>query len=81
MSAFSETLFTEDRITFKECESPNPQPLNVKMKKRKREKSLVSIMNFKRQIMNNTEFSPSHYISLHFAIQVHNQNNEGETFY
>lgn len=38
-------------------------------------------MNFKRQIINNSEFSPSHYISLHFAIQVHNQNNEGETFY
>ena len=38
-------------------------------------------MNFKRQIINNSEFLPSYYISLHYAIQVHNQNNEGETFY
>lgn len=38
-------------------------------------------MNFKRQIINNSEFSPSYYMTLHFAAQVRNQNNEGETFY
>lgn len=68
MSAFSETWLTEDRITFEECEILSPQPHNVKVNRKDREKCLVSIMNSKRQIITNSEFSLSYYRSLHFAI-------------
>lgn len=64
-----------------ECEILSPQPHNIKVKKINKGKPLVSTVNFKRQIINNSEFSPSYYISLGSAIQVCNQNNEGETFH